>query len=135
MAVLPLQAPGWLDQFKARLALESSVLRILIQWGLTECAFDIYKKIEEQCNDALESRFSRDPSQAFRLSEGERNRIREILREHYLRTRGIPRRRGCQELLHNGLLTGFEELGGRLAQLYEDYLQGLAHGSAGEKAA
>jgi hypothetical protein len=126
MALLPVEAPGWLDHFKAQIVLESSIIRKLIQWGFTESAFDIYKKIEERFNDALESQTYRRSSLDFYLPEEDKIRIREVLRQYYVKTREIPRRRGCRELLQNGLLTGFEELSGHLVQLYEQHLQGPA---------
>jgi hypothetical protein len=135
MDLLPVEALGWLDHFKARISLESSMVRMLIQWGFNEYAFDIYKKVGEQFNNALESHPCKDSSRYFRLPEKDKTQIREILREHYVKTRDIPRRRGCQELLHNGLLTGFEELSTELVQLYEEYLQRLAQIASGEKAA
>jgi hypothetical protein len=135
MDLLPVEALGWLDHFKARISLESSMVRMLIQWGFNEYAFDIYKKVEEQFNSALESRPYKDSSRCFRLPEKGKAQIREILREHYVKTRDLPRRRGCQELLHNGLLTRFEELSTGLVQLYEEYLQRLGQIPSGEKAA
>jgi hypothetical protein len=135
MDLLPVEALGWLDHFKARISLESSTVRMLMQWGFNEYAFDIYKKIEEQFNNALESHSYKDSSRCFRLPEKGKSQIREMLREHYVKTRDIPRRRGCQELLHNGLLTGFEELSTKLVQLYEEYLRRLGEIPSGEKAA
>jgi hypothetical protein len=135
MDLLPVEALGWLDHFKARISLESSIVRMLMQWGFNEYAFDIYKKIGEQFNNALESHSYKDSSRCFRLPEKGKAQIREMLRDHYVKTRDIPRRRGCQELLHNGLLTGFEELSTKLVQLYEEYLRHLGQIPSGEKAA
>src|SRR5256885_2271447 len=102
MDLLPIEDSRWLDYFKAKIVLESSIIRKLIQWGFTESAFDIYKKIEDRFDEALEVQTYRRSAASFRLPEADKMQIREILKEHYLKTREIPRRRDCRELLHNG---------------------------------
>ena len=134
MDVLPVEAPGWLDHFKAQIILERSIIGRLIQWGFTESAFDICKKIEERFNEGLQAHAYRK-SFCFRLPEADKMQIREILRDHYLKTREIPRRQDCRELLHNGLLTGFEELGDQLVQLYEAHFECHAQILASERVA
>lgn len=135
MGLLPIEDARWLERFRAQIGLESSIIRSLIQWGFTESAFDIYKKIEARFNEALEVQAYRRSSWCFRLPEADKMQIREVLREHYLKTRAIPRSQGCRKLLHNGLLTGFEELSTQLVQLYEAYLHRQAQMQDGEKVA
>jgi hypothetical protein len=135
MDLLPIEDSRWLDYFKAKIVLESSIIRKLIQWGFTESAFDIYKKIEDRFDEALEVQTYRRSAASFRLPEADKMQIREILKERYLKTREIPRRRDCRELLHNGLLTGFEELGDQLVQLYEAHFESHAQILAGERVA
>ena len=135
MSLLPIEESGWLDHFKAKIVLETLIIRRLIQWGFTESAFDIYKKIAERFDEALEVQTYRRSSVCFRLPEADKRQIREILKEHYLKTREIPRRLEYRELLHNGLLTGFEELGAQLVQLYEVHFQCHARIQANERVA
>jgi hypothetical protein len=123
-----------LDDFKARVGLESAMVRLLIRWGLTEHAFDILGKIEKRFNEALELSAWKNRS-CFRLPEGDRLQIREILREHYLKTRDLPCRRAFKEKLHNGFLTGFEELSDLLVGLYEEYLHQLSRVPSRQEAA
>ena len=134
MSELPIEGSGWRDGFKARVGLESAMVRMLIQWGLTEHAFDILGKIEKQFNEVLESSAWKNEPR-FRLPEGDRLQIREILREHYLKTRDLPCRRTFKAKLHNGFLTGFEELGNLLVTLYEEHLHRFSRLSSPEKAA
>lgn len=134
MSELPIEGSGWLDNFKARVGLEGAIVRVLIRWGLTEHAFDIFGKIDKRFSEALElSAWKNDP--AFRLPEEDRLQIREILREHYLKTRDLPCRYTCKAKLHNGFLTGFEELANLLVTLYEAYLRRLSRLPSPEKAA
>ena len=135
MSLLPVEDPHWLDNFKARIFLERSIIRKLIQWGFTDSAFEIHRTIEERFNAALES--SPDPGipATFHLPHHDRVQIGEVLRERYLKTREFPRRRRCSELLQRGLLTGFEELSAELIQLYEEQFQQRARNLASERAA
>lgn len=135
MSLLPVEDPHWLDNFKARIFLERSIIRKLIQWGFTDSAFEIHRTIEERFNAALESPADPGVPAAFRLPHHDRVQIREVLRERYLKTREFPRRRGCSELLQRGLLTGFEELSAELIQLYEEQFQQRARNLASERAA
>jgi len=135
MSLLPVEDPRWLDNFRARIFLERSILRKLIQWGFTDSAFQIHRTIEQIFNVALESPADQGVPAAFRLPHHDRVKIREVLRERYLKTREFPRRRGCSELLQRGLLTGFEELSAELIQLFEEQLQQRARNLASERAA
>ena len=132
---LPLESPDWREDFKSRISLEHAVLKTLIEWGFTESAFDVYRMMEERFNDALESQAQHRGSNFFRLPEKDKAWVGEILREYYLRTREIPRRRSCQERLHNALLAGFEELTGELVLVYERYLRRRVKVAASEQAA
>jgi hypothetical protein len=131
MELLPIEDASWLGCFKARIRLENEIICRLIQWGFTESAFDIYKKIEERFNEALELQ-PYPQSVSFRLPEEQKTQIREVLRAQYLKTREFPRRRSCQQLLH---LTGFEPLSSQLVQLYERHLRCAAQIPANEKSA
>ena len=120
---LPIESPEWRDEFREKIALERAVLKTLIQWGLTESAFDIQKAFELRFQQTMESETPRKNPGAFRLPEEEKARFGEMLRDAYLRTREVPRQRSCQELLHSALLTGFAELTGQLVHLYEQHLE------------
>jgi len=135
MSLLPAEDPLWLDDFKARISLERSTIRKLIQWGFTESAFEIHRTIAEKFSDALECPTGRAAPAVFHLPPGDRAHIREVLREHYLQTREFPRRRGCKELLQRGLLTGFEELSAELIHLFEQQFQDRNRNLAAERAA
>jgi hypothetical protein len=134
VSVLPIEGFCWRDNFKARVGLEGAIVRLLIRWGLTEHAFDIYRKIEKQFNEALES-FAWKSDSRFRLPKADRIQIQEILREHYLKTRDLPCRRAFKEKLHNGFLTGFEELSDLLVGLYEEYVHQFSRAPSREEAA
>ena len=134
MSGLPIEGPGWRDNFKARVGLECAMVRLLIRWGLTEHAFDIFGKVDKRFNEALELSAWKNDS-AFRLPQEDRMQIRQILREHYLKTRDLPCRYTCKAKLHNGFLTGFEELANLLVALYEAYLHQLSRLPSPEKAA
>ena len=132
---LPVESPDWREDFKSRVSLEHAVLKILIEWGFTESAFDIYRMMEARFNDALESQAYQGGSGLFRLPEKDKSWVGEILREYYLRTREIPRRRSCQERLHNALLSGFEEMTGELVLVYERYLRSRVKVATSKQAA
>ena len=135
MSFLPVEDPHWLEGFKARILLERSVVRKLIQWGFTDSAFEIHRTIEGRFNAALESFADRRAPAVLHLPHNDRVQIKEILRDRYLETREFPRRRSCRELLQRGLLTGFEELSAELIQLYEEQFQDRAQSLASERAA
>jgi hypothetical protein len=135
MSLLPVEDPDWRDDFKARIFLERSIIRKLIQWGFSDSAFEIYRTIEERFNDALNFPEDQSAAAAFRLPQNDRVQIGEALRERYLKTRQFPRRRGCKELLQRGLFTGFEELSAELIQLFEQRLQHKTRNLAANKAA
>lgn len=132
---LPIESPAWRDEFREKVALERTVLKTLIQWGLTESAFDIQKAFELRFQQTMESETSGKSPNAFRLPEEEKARFGEMLRDAYLQTREFPRRRSCQELLHSALLTGFAELTGQLVRLYEQHLKRQLTSSVKEQAA
>jgi hypothetical protein len=135
MSFLPVEDAQWLEDFKAGILLEKSVVRKLIQWGFTDAAFEIHRTIEERLDAALESSAKASSPSVFRLPDNDRIQIKEILRERYLQTREFPRRRRRKELLQRGLLTGFEELSTELIELYEQHLQLRARGLASKRAA
>ena len=132
---LPVESPAWREEFREKVALERAVLKTLIQWGLTESAFDIQKTFEGWFQHALESHCPGKGPRVFRLPEAEKARLGEMLRNAYLRTREFPRRHSCQELLHGALLTGFAELTGQLVRLYEQHLDRQLTSSIKEQAA
>jgi hypothetical protein len=135
MSFLPVEDSRWLEDFKARILLERSIIQKLIQWEFTDSAFEIHRVIEERFSAALESFADRSTQAVFHLPHSDRAQIKEMLRERHLQTREFPRRRSRRELLQRGLLTGFEELSAELIQLYEEQLQRRAQSLASEKAA
>jgi hypothetical protein len=112
----------WVADFKSRVELEQSIFRILIRWGLAESALDIQRIVEERLEDALHCLV--EGSQQLHMSAEAKTRISELLRNTYLKMRDIPRRRVCQERLHNALLTGFAGVTDELVQASENYLEG-----------
>lgn len=121
MNALPIESTRWRERLKARIQMESAILRALIRWGMAESAADVCRSLEEHFGDALES-YDTKLVQPVRPSAQDRTFVREMLREAYLRTREIPRRGLTQERLHDGLLTGFEELSVEIVQYYEGFL-------------
>jgi len=122
MQALPIESTRWRERLKQRIQMETAVLRALIQWGMAESAADLCRSLEEYFGDALEAHIDASLGQSLRLSGQDRTFVRELLREAYLRTREIPRRGVTQERLHDGLLTGFEELSLEIVQCYEGFL-------------
>jgi hypothetical protein len=118
---LPVESKRWRERFKQRIQMESAILRALIRWGMAESAADVCRSLEEHFGDALES-YDAKLVQSVRPSGQDRAIVRELLRKAYLRTREIPRRGITQERLHDGLLTGFEELSLEIVQCYEGFL-------------
>jgi hypothetical protein len=135
MNSLPIESADWLASFKNRVALERSVLGTLIHWGFTESASDIHRMLEERFGDALTSPFCPNDSHAFCVSREDRREIAQNLRDTYLKVRDLPRRRICQERLHNELLMGFNELTRQLVQCYKDYFQRSGEFKASPRAA
>ena len=135
MNLLPVEDPQWLEDFKARISLERAIIRKLIHWGFTDSAFEIHRKIEERFSIWVESLANRRVREQFHLPHHDGVQIREILKQHYLRIRGLPQREGSRELLQRGLLTGFEELSHELIQLHEEHFRSRSQTLAGEKAA
>ncbi|MSO22423.1 MAG: hypothetical protein EXQ58_04020 [Acidobacteria bacterium] len=133
MNALPLESPRWREHLKQRIRLETAILRALIQWGMAESASDVCRSLEAHFSDALEVQVDSSLRQPVRPSGQDRAFVRELLREAYLRTREIPRRGVTQERLHDGLLTGFEELSLDIFQCYEGFL--LKTACSAEKAA
>jgi hypothetical protein len=137
MNALPIEDVCWRDDFKARLLLERSIIARLIQCGFSHSAFEIYRNIEERFKLAQESSTGhwQESELGFQLTDDDRIQIRAALRDHCLKFRDWPRRRGCQELLQRGLLTGFEELSGELINLYQRRFQRSTRNLADEEAA
>ena len=119
---LPIESKLWRESLKQRIQMETAILRALIRWGMAESATDVCRSLEEHFGDALEAQVDVSPVLPVRLSGHDRAFVRELLRETYLRTREIPRRGLTQERLHEGLLTGFEELSVEIVQCYEGFL-------------
>lgn len=115
--------------------MECAILRALIQWGLTESASDICRSLEEHFGAALESCLDGDSLRSIHLSAQDRGFVRDLLRDAYLRTREIPRRGIAQARLHEGLLTGFEELARQIIRSYEELLLKPERVARGERAA
>jgi hypothetical protein len=127
MNAIPAENQLWLKQFKARLTLEQSCIGLLIQWGLTECAFDLYRIIEERAL-LIQEHLKGDDFRFVEitppvLSEGDKSMIRDAVRIHYTKTRDLPRSQYSRQLLQNGLLTGYETLIEQLMQFFEKYLR------------
>ncbi len=127
MNSIPAEDLLWLNRFRARLALEKSCVGLLIQWGLTECAFDIYRTIEDRAvlaeeNPKAEGHESLATFSAA-ISDDDKAAIRNAIRVHYTKTRDLPRNVNSRHKLQNGLLTGYETLIDQLAQFYEKYLR------------
>ena len=122
MQTLPIESPRWRERLKQRIQMETAILRALIQWGLAESAADVCRGLEEHFGDALKAHIDESLLQPVRPSGQERTFVRELLREAYLRTREIPRHGVTQERLHDGLLTGFEQLSLQIVQCYEGFL-------------
>jgi hypothetical protein len=119
---LPIESKLWRENLKQRIQMETAILRALIRWGLAESATDVCRSLEERFGDALETLVNVSPALPVGLSGHDRAFVRDLLRETYLRTREIPRRGLTQERLHDGLLTGFEELSIEIVQCYEGFL-------------
>jgi len=122
MNSLPIESTRWREHLKQRIGLETTILRALIQWGMAESASDICRSLDEHFGEALEAQTNSSWRQPVRPSGQDRTFVRELLREAYLRTREIPRRGVTQERLHDGLLTGFEELSLEIIQCYDGFL-------------
>jgi hypothetical protein len=125
MSLIPAENQLWLRQFKARLELEKSCVRVLIQWGLTECAFEVYRFIEERFIQSEDERTSLavggKGKMRTALTREHRSFLRDLIQTHFTKTRDIPRDAHTQQLLQNGLLTGYETLLDQLSQLIEQY--------------
>jgi hypothetical protein len=115
--------------------METAILRALIRWGIAESAADVCRSLEEHFGDALESHSDANLVQPIQPSGLDRTFVRELLREAYLRTREIPRRGVTQERLHDGLLTGFEELSLEIVQCYEGFMSRSERSAQNGKAA
>ena len=135
MNSLPIESTRWREHLKRRIGLETAILRALIQWGMAESASEVCRSLEEHFGDALETQLDASLRQPVRPSGQDRAFVRDLLREAYLRTREIPRRGVTQERLHDGLLTGFEELSLEIFQCYEGFLFKPERSAQSEKAA
>jgi hypothetical protein len=127
MNSIPAEDMLWLDRFKARLVLEKTCVKLLIQWGLTECAFDIYRIIEDRAILVEEDPKAEGQKSLVKitptLSDDDKAAIRDAVRVHFTKTRDLPRNLNSRQLLQNGLLTGYENLIDQLGQFYEKYRQ------------
>ena len=135
MNSLPIESARWREHLKQRIGLETAILRALIQWGMAESACDVCRSLEEHFGDALEAQLDASVRQEVRPSGQDRAFVRDLLREAYLRTREIPRRGVTQERLHDGLLTGFEELSLEILQSFEGFLFRTERRAQSEEAA
>ena len=122
MNALPIESKDWRERLKQRIQLESTILRTLIRWGMVESAAEVVRSLEEHFGDVLEAHSDASLVQPVRPSGHDRAFVRELLRETYVRTREIPRRGATQERLHDGMLTGFEELSLEIVQCYDEFL-------------
>ena len=122
MNSLPIESTLWREHLKQRICLETSILRLLIQWGMAESASDVCRSLEEHFKARLDANLDGSLMKLTRASEQDRAFVRELLREAYLRTREIPRWGLTQARLHDGLLTGFEELSLSILQCYKEFL-------------
>jgi hypothetical protein len=120
--LLPIESTRWREHLKQRIQMETAILRALIRWGMAESATEVCRSLEEHFGLVLEAHVDTSLVQPVRPSGQDRTFVRELLREAYLRTREIPRRRATQERLHDGLLTGFEELSHEIVQCYEGFM-------------
>jgi len=122
MNSLPIESIHWRERLKQRIGLEAGILRALIRWGMAESASDVCRGLEEHFGSTLESQIEKTVTRPVRHSAADRVFVRDLLREAYLRTREIPRRSVTQERLHDGLLTGFDELSHQILLCYEGFL-------------
>lgn len=120
--LLPIESTHWRERLKQRIQMETAILRALIRWGMAESAAEVCRSLEEHFGLVLEAHVDASLAQPVRPSGHDRTFVRELLREAYLRTREIPRRGVTQDRLHDGLLTGFEELSLEIIHSYEGFL-------------
>ena len=135
MNSLPIESTRWREHLKQRIKLEASIFRVLIQWGMAESASDVCRSVEEHFSSGADANLGASLMKPTRPSEQDRAFVRELLRETYQRTREIPRRELTQARLHDGLLTGFEELSLSILQGYERFMSWTEGCAQGEKAA
>ena len=135
MNSLPIESTCWREHLKQRISLETSILRALIQWGMAESAFEVWRRLEEHFGHPFEAQLDATLKKPLQPSEHDRAFVRNLLRDVYLRTREIPRRGLTQSRLHDGLLTGFEELSLEILQCYKSFLFSTERRANCEKAA
>lgn len=135
MNSLPIESTCWREHLKQRISLETSILRALIQWGMAESAFGVWRSLEEHFGDPFEAQLHATLKRLVQPSEHDRTFVQDLLRDVYLRTREIPRRGLTQSRLHDGLLTGFEELSLEILQCYKRFLFSTERCANCEKAA
>ncbi len=135
MNALPIQSTNWREDFKKRVQMEQAILRTLIQWGLTECCSDLMRTLDSFAPDVADALLRVSPSASFRMSSDQRIVIGEILRNAYRKTRSFPRRDSCQELLHDALLGGFDDLTGQLIRPFENFIQQSERSQVKDRAA
>ena len=121
MNSLPIESACWREYLKQRIGLETAVIRALIQWGMAESASEVCRSLEQHFGGGLETQLDARLQRPVRFSGPDRAFVRDLLREVYLRTREIPRRKATQERLHDGLLTSFEELALLIVRCYEEF--------------
>ncbi len=51
MNSLPIESTLWREHLKQRIGMETSILRFLIQWGMAESAFDVWRCLEDHFGD------------------------------------------------------------------------------------
>jgi hypothetical protein len=120
--LLPIESTRWREHLKQRIQMETAILRALIRWGMAESAAEVCRSLDEHFGLVMQAHVDASLVQPVRPSAHDRTFVRELLREAYLRTREIPRRGVTQDRLHDGLLTGFEELSLEIVQCYEGFL-------------
>ena len=121
MNSLPIESPCWRVDLRQRIGLETAILRSLIQWGMAESSSDVCRGLEEYFDNVREDRLHSSAWQSAQRRANARPFVRDLLTRAYLRTRVIPRRGALQERLHNGLLTGFEELALEILHAYDAF--------------
>jgi hypothetical protein len=135
MNSLPIESSCWREHLRQRIKLETSIFRALIQWGMAESACEVCRTLEEHFGDYLEAQSNASLRKHVRPSEHDRAFVRSVLQEAFLRTRQIPRWGLTQARLHDGVLTGFEELSLSILQCYEGFLSSTQRCGEREKAA
>ncbi len=124
MNSLPIESTRWREHLKQRIHMETAILRVLIQWGMAESASDVCRSLEEHFGDlVLDAACDTSLVRSLFDLQGTTERLFESCFERRtfepakFRVAGLT-----QERLHDGLLTGFEELSLEILQCYEGFL-------------